>query len=844
MSEMNKKLRLQVRQAACTLCPLSGFVDDPRDICTTGSGSYDADIMVVSKMPDSRKYRELVTRELKNLGIDSNRVMFTGAVKCATWERQPGRKDVKTCSTHYLAKEIEIIDPKYILALGNEALQATAGKSGITKYRGQIFEYGGFSNPSVFPTVSPSMVLRNPRYAEGWKADLAFFANLVFDRQVENAEVKYHYVDTKDQLRKLQKYLRAAEVISYDVETNGFDEFLPQSAIITLSVTLMGPKYKAPATFVVPLYHPESPFRKQWRKVLKILAPDLAAPKKHIAHNGKFDDRWLNTFGVDTKCTFDTMLAAHILDENRSKALKSLARTELGAPAWDIETKDLLSTPLESIVPYNAHDTYWTYHLYIKFREKLIEQPRLARLFQRLMMPASQDLTQAEMRGIWVDREKLFSHAKIAYDTLYEIEERLLEYVPEEIPANLPQNKRTGDQVNFNASNFARWWLFTHLELPVLARGKKKDDGRPGDPSMAEDILLELKDTHPVVPIMLERVKWQKYCSSFFHPYVEQIGDDDRIHTTYKLHVTVTGRLSSGKSDEEKVTSKVQNRGVNIQQVPRDLFVRSIFGVPEGSTFVEADFSQIELRVVAFLSRDPRMLSIYQTGQDIHTITAASTLGIPLSKVTKDDRKKAKAVNFGFVYGMGAKKFVHTAFTKYDLRFSEEEALAIRRAFFTEYSQLLKWHAKQRRLANKYKRVVSPLGRIRHLTDIESASQGVRAEAERQAINSPVQSFASDLTQLSMILINRKFRRLGIEGYVIGTVHDSLLFEIKDEEVARALPIIKDTMENLPLKRLFDVEVDVPIIADLSVGRNWGSCTELTPDQVYDYSSSGLIKAS
>lgn len=832
---MNKRLQLKIRQAACNLCPLSEFVDDPRDICTVGDGPIDADILVVSKMPDSRKYRALVTKELKAVGIDISRVMFTGAVKCPTWERQPGRKDVKTCSSTYLNAEIEIVDPKFILALGNEALQATAGRSGITKYRGQIFEYGGFSNPKVFPTVSPSMVLRNPRYRDGWVADLQFFANLVSGKDQSKTEVKYHYVDSKEALRKLTHYLSKAEVVSYDVETNGFEEFKPQSAIVTLSLTMFGPAYKKPATFVVPLFHPESPFRKQWQKVLGILAPALEGVKKQIAHNGKFDDRWLNQFGVGTACTFDTMLAAHLLDENRSKSLKNLARTELAAPAWDISTKNLLETPLAQIVPYNAHDTYWTYELYLKFRAQLLEQPRLARLFQRLMMPASQDLTIAEMRGIWVDRERLFTNNKIAYETLEEIEQKLLDHVPEEIPSDLPTNKRSGNQVNFNASNFARWWLFDYLELPVLKRGKKKDDGRPGDPSMAEEVLLELKGQHPVVEIMLSRVEWQKFCSSFFDPYIAQIQENDRIHTTYKLHGTVTGRLSSGKEEEEKVTSKVQRRGVNLQQVPRNPFVRGLFGAPPGWTFVEADFSQIELRVVAYLSRDPRMIRIYQTGQDIHTITAASTLGIPLSQVTKDDRKKAKAVNFGFVYGMGANKFVHTAFTKYDLRFSADEALEIRRAFFQQYGALPKWHAKQRRLAHKYKRVVSPLGRIRHLPDIDSPDRGVKSEAERQAINSPVQSFASDLTQLSMVQVNRKIAKKGLEAYVIGTVHDSLLFEIRDDHVSDTLPLIKDSMENLPLKRLFDIEVDVPIVSDISVGRNWGECQELTPEQVYGF---------
>lgn len=404
-----------VRQAACTKCPLSGFVDDPREICTTGSGAIDASIMVVSKMPDSKKYRELVTRELRQAGINTSDVLFTGAVKCATYERSPSRKDVKVCSSEYLTREIEIVNPNWILALGNEALQATAGKSGITKYRGQTFGYG---DATVFPTVSPAMVLRNPQYLTGWKADISFFANMVLGRNTEEHIVRYRVVDSKEQLHTLVKYLKNADVVAYDVETNGFEEFKSDSAIVTLSLTLNGPKYKRPATFVIPLFHPQSVWRKSWTKVLQVVAPHLTSIRKQIAHNGKFDDRWLRQFGVEVTCTFDTMLAAHLIDENRSKSLKNLARTMLGAPAWDISTKNLLSTPMDIVAEYNAHDTYWTYQLYLMLREQLIERPRLARLFMRLMMPASADLTESERRGIWTDRERLASNTKIAYDTL------------------------------------------------------------------------------------------------------------------------------------------------------------------------------------------------------------------------------------------------------------------------------------------------------------------------------------------------------------------------------------------------------------------------------------------
>lgn len=832
MVEMSKRIQLQVRQPTCELCPLSGFVDDPADICLTASGSDKARVMVVTKMPDSKKYRDIMLRGLKEVGFKEEDLIFAGAVKCVSFDRNPGKKDIKTCSTNYLAREIDIVKPEWILALGNEALQATTGHSGITKWRGKVEVKNGIS---VFPTVSPAMVLRNPKYLKGWKADLAFFANQVYGREHTHAKPKIFKVRTKEGLQQVIERLKAATVVSYDLETVGFEEWKPESAMVTISMTIWNPDMSRAETYVVPLYHPESPFRRKWRRVVQLLGKYLSRVKVRVAHNGKFDDRWLRHFGVDVHCTFDTMLAAHLLDENREKGLKELARMLLGAPAWDISTKDLLTVELDVILQYNGYDTHWTYELYKVFKQQLLDQPRLARIFTKLMMPASQVLTDAEMRGIWVDEERLATNTKIAYDELYAVEEKLLEYVPEDIPDFIGKNKRTGGQVNFNASNFARWWLFEYLELPVLKRGKAKEDGRPGDPSMAEDVLLELKGEHPAVDLMLERSWWQKATSAFFDPYNELIDKDSRIHTTFKLHGTVTGRLSSGKEDEDKITAKVQRRGVNLQQVPRDQMVRGLFGAPPGWQFVEADFSQIELRVVAFLSRDSSMLGIYQRGEDIHTATASWVLGIPLSQVNKDARKKAKAVNFGFVYGMGAPKFVHTAFTKYDLRFSVGEAAEIRRQFFTNFAGLPKWHAKQRSLANKYKRVQSPLGRVRNLPDIDSADKGVKAEAERQAINSPVQSFASDLTQLSMVLIQKEFERQGIQGFIIGTVHDSLLFEIKEEWLPKALPIIKQTMETLPLRKKFGIDVDVPIVADISVGKHWGGAEELTDEQVYDF---------
>jgi len=355
---------------------------------------------------------------------------------------------------------------------------------------------------------------------------------------------------------------------------------------------------------------------------------------------------------------------------------------------------------------------------------------------------------------------------------------------------------------------------------------------------MAEAIMQDLAEltSHPAIKLHMERGKWAKYCSSFLGTYEEQLDENDRLHTTYKLHGTVTGRTSSGKIDEEKITaSRGRRRGVNLQQVPRDPFIRGLFGAPPGRTFVEADFSQVELRLAAFCARERNMLHLYAQGVDIHLATAARTTGKPLSQVTKDERKKAKPVNFGFLYGMSWGKFLETAWTNYGVRFTPEEAQATRVAFFEAYPDLPKWYAKQKRLARGYGRVETPMGRVRHLPDIYSPDKGVRAEAERQAINSPVQGFASDMLIFGMVLIEQKFKELNIDGRIIGTVHDACNFDIADKDMRRALPVIKDTLENLPLYEKFGVHLDVPIIADLKAGTHWGDAKELTEDEVYHY---------
>ena len=817
------------------------------DVCVTASGSSKARVLVVGKVPWSDRNHKEIQTYLTRAGFDVAECAFTSAIKCRVWGVEANKTDLKTCKT-YLDTEISIIQPELIIALGNEALQSTAGKSGIMKHRGATYE--GPHGTKVIATISPAMVHRNPGQKAGFEADLRYIKTVLDGRDLKHEHFPkiYRVANNKTDLKALCADLDDAHGVSFDIESTGFNEFLPDARVVCISFTLWHANSKAPeTTWSLPLFHSESPWRSQWRSVLRIVGKHMSQHKR-IAHNGKFDCRWLRQFGWPTiDLTFDTMLAAHCLDENRPKGLKPLAQSLLGAPPWAISTKDLLDTPLAEVLEYCALDTFHAARLYFLFRAELFKSTnkKKLRLFSRLLMPAANEFIATERYGVWVDRAQMMTNWKITQANLKDIDEQLRQWVPEEHPhiKRLKSGVVKSDGVNFGPSNFLRWFLFEHLGLPVIARGKPKDDGTPGEPSVSEMVMLTLKGRHPAVDLLLERTKWYKYHTAFFSAYAEQLDDNDRIHTNFKVTGTVTGRLSSGKADADKVTSKVQIRGVNLQQVPRDKLVRGIFGAPPGFRFVEFDYSQIELRIAAYLARESTMLQLYNTGADIHMSMAMRLTGLPRDQVSPHQRKMAKAVNFGFLYGMGATKFMATALSNYGLHVTPEEAQDARTAFFDQFPELLPWHARQRALVRKYKRVETPFGRVRHLPDIDSKDQKVRAEAERQAINSPVQGFASDLALLSFVLGAQRLRDAGLQAFPIGTVHDAVNWQIPDEELPAALPVIKDTMENLPIQRLFGIRLDIPIIADCKVGTRWGGAQELTDEQVMNFDLSMLEAA-
>lgn len=791
----------KIRNPTCTDCAL---FREAQTVCLIGDGPVPARYMIIGEAPGYRedeigkpfsgKSGQLLDEVLEGVGLSREAAFISNVAKCRPPEnRAPTRTEQKACRP-YLDAEIEAVQPEFVLLLGNTALQGFLKKSGIMKHRGEVYPYG---EAKVFATVHPAAVLRNPRYDHIFKTDLATFARMV--KGEEGAKpTKTYLVRDKKSLITLCKAIMLSEAVAYDLETNDVEEFNPDTKIVTIGVS------PTPGVaFVVPIEHPETPWKDPYR-VLKIIGNALMYSNgKRIAHNAKFDDRWLTHFGIPIRADFDTMIAAHVLDENRFKGLKPLAQMLLGVDPWkdvDLSGGGALTTPISQLARYNAKDADYTLRLYYRFREELTQpgNERTLRLFYKLLMPVSRALTDVERTGMWIDKERLAIRRIEVQKKLTEINNRLVELV--------------GHEANWNSPIQLAKILFEELGLQMYDLTAK------GSPSTKESVLLRLKDEHEVPRLILEYREWSKYKSSYFDNWVELMDQHDRIHTHYRITGTVTGRLSSGKEHEKA-------RGINVQQIPRNSFVRGVVGAPPGWRFVEADFSQVELRVAAHYSGDREMQRLFQLGQDIHLATAMQVTGKPASEIDKETRKKAKAVNFGFLFGMGWRKFIEYARDNYGVVVTEDEAQLVQKRFFDTFKGLRPWHERQRRLVRKYGRVQSLIGRVRHLPDIRSGDEEVRKEAERQAINSPVQSLASDLMLLSLVILHNEMDPS--EAKIVGTVHDSILFEIVEDEVDTWVARIRKTMENLPLKQKFGVELSVPIRVDIKVGQHWSEGEEV-----------------
>lgn len=400
-------------------------------------------------------------------------------------------------------------------------------------------------------------------------------------------------------------------------------------------------------------------------------------------------------------------------------------------------------------------------------------------LYNEVELPLVEVLREMEKAGVRVDAEKLKQAEQVLTVELNQLEQRIYDLA--------------GEKININSPRQVGELLFDKLKLDTKAKKSKT-----GQYSTSEEVLMGLKEKHAIVGQILEYRELKKLVTTYISALPSYIAADGKIHTTYNQTVTATGRLSSSNP--------------NLQNLPirseRGRFIREAVIPDEGCRFLSADYSQIELRLMAHFSQDAHMLAAFRNGQDIHAATAARIYGLPIEQITKDQRRKAKTANFGIIYGISAFGLAQ------QLDCSRAEAKQLIDDYFAAFPSVIRYIESQKELARQRGYAETLFGRKRYLPDINSQNATVRSFAERNAVNAPIQGTAADIIKMAMVSIHRRLKAEGLQAQMIMQVHDELNFNVPVAEVDRVREIVVGEMQNA-------VHLSIPLIAECGVGENW-----------------------
>lgn len=745
--------------------------------------------------------------------------------------------------------------PNFVMTMGAKSLKATLKQTGIQKMRGMPQEIDG---AICFPTLAPGYIKRYPGTSALLFNDLTAFKRIVKQGNIEQHDFKYNVVTLKN-LDDCLDDLSDHNFLSFDTETSGTDPFAPGAWMTSIG---FGTKLN---NWTIPLNHRLSRYFEKFNYQQKIVdrLHKVVKGKKLIAHNGKFDLLWTwLMYGHRWKIYFDTILAHHLLDENSPHDLTSLSGVYLRAPAYDIPLTDKhgLTGTLENHCRYLSLDLHYTKKLHKIFYRDLMADRLVMRVFKELSMPALDMYTDIEKDGLYISEKRLDISQRFWKRKRQKALKVLNKLCPSDQEYKDKKTKKIIKGINWNSPTQLAVVLFGEYEPndnPLLLHEKSFqglsviEETAGGSISCSESVLLRCKG-NKVAQAVLELRESAKKLSTYIEAW-QSVLYDQHIHPSFKIHGTVTGRPSCLEPP--------------LQQTPRDPRVRSLISAKPGWVLLDADYSQIELRVAAILANETRMLADFLAGRDPHWTTLLSSIEIThsyydeicetfkkagvsfktiphavellaewgakacqkLHPTWKEARVKAKAENFGFLYGMWWRNFIIYARDDYGVDITVNEAKQSREAFFTTYPAFGPWHEKQKDFVHTEGYVRSLSGRVRHLdAGLMNDRSPQCMEAERQAINAPVQAFAAELTMMAGIEIHkhpqldRSFFRLG------GTVHDSLLMNVRRDKVLHCLPIIDTVMRNPVLLKKFNVTLNIPLDIEIDVGP-WSRGVQWTP---------------
>lgn len=595
----------------------------------------------------------------------------------------------------------------------------------------------------------------------------------------------YETILDEEALNRWAQILREAGEFAFDTETDSLDN---------LSARLVGMSFAAKAGHAayVPIGHDylDAPDQLLTEQVLRMMKPILEDEKiRKIGQNLKFDRGIMENYSVELRgIAFDTMLESYVLNSVAGRHdMDSLADRHLNYKTTTFEDiagkgkKQLTfnQIPLEEAANYAAEDADITLLLHQALYPQLEAEKSLLHVYQDIEMPLVPVLSRMERTGVLIDANVLAAQSVELTARLDELEKQAFAIAGEEFNLSSPKQLQT--------------ILFEKLNLPVV----KKTPG--GAPSTNEEVLEELADNHELPRVILEHRSLSKLKTTYTDKLPLMVDPKTRrVHTSYHQAVTATGRLSS--------------RDPNLQNIPvrtdEGRRIRQAFIARDGYCIMAADYSQIELRIMAHLSQDKGLLKAFAEGKDIHRATAAEVFGVPLDEVTADQRRSAKAINFGLIYGMSAFGLAR------QLGIPRGEAQRYMDLYFERYPGVLEYMARTREHAAEKGYVETLEGRRLWLPEINSRNGMRRKAAEREAINAPMQGTAADIIKKAMIAVDDWLQKENIDALMIMQVHDELVFEVRKEQQAEMAEKIRGLMEAA-------MKLDVPLKVEAGVGANW-----------------------
>lgn len=863
----------------CEGCPIDGMHTP-----VTPEGFADAPYLIVTDKPSKAaakekrllapSHRAMLFKHLRNEQFDTDDFQYHPVCLCPydqdQYKNTEKKKIHKHCRQH-LEDFVTDIDPQVIIPLGAEASSTVFNKpTKITQVRGLGHMSAEFGIP-IFPIQSPGLASFRPEHEPVLAADIASLGRLAdaewdVDRADEFVTGKYTEIDDLQFLIDMKP-----EVLSFDTETSGLrwyqkgvdvrtydpakhegkDWFRPRFQLLTMQFTVASGE-----AYVLVWDHPERPISEERKPVLRNqLRQLLCNPETMvIGQRVKFDcvGLWMAE-GIRFPIGGCTAMLAAIHDENLPEKNLDIL-TKIHAPEMagyadrfntTVDKSRMWECPIETMIPYGGGDTDAAYRVYMELERLVQEDEKNWNHYCRVSLPGLNAFAAMETRGMLVDLEEALPEFQVFLEAeVLRQRDSLMAQVHRDIKREHIEAKKgdVEEALKFSRPEFLKDILFNHpkgfkLKPKVFTKTTEKLPDHMKEPSCSsKDHLPFFFDTCPFTFELAQYVKDSTMLRNNVLGFQDKFVVDGWCRPTYFLDVAVTRRTASKDPNGQNFPK----RGKMAKMYQKS------FIAPEGYVVISCDLSQAELRIAGDMANDKEIIRIYNQNGDIHITTACLAMGITEEKFMELPKKersswrqKAKAINFGFIYGMSWKKFMAYAKTQYGVEFTEKEAQNIRINYFKKYKGIAAWHEVVKNYVREHGFVRSYSGLKRNLPSVYSEEEWIQAEAQRQGINSPVQEFGSTLGVISLGRMNEEIDPEYMQ--IFGFIHDAIYAYVKEEYVDWGLKTLKGYMQSNDLEEMFGRKMKVPILADASFGWNQGELFELgdfggfSLDEPYDF---------